>query len=364
MLHIMGTIDSALGQQIVDAVRQVVDKDINFINKEGIIIASTDRERIGTFHEAGYEVAMGRQVVVVSGDQDFEGTRKGINYPIIIDNQVIGVIGITGNPKKIMKYGFLASKITEIFIKEEQILGNYESRKKMIQYLMNMCIYGRGTSEEQLKDLLKKLHIKQATKYYCIIIEVLQNSVDFVEIENKLFQHLSQYSIELYTYQYPNHFVMLVPKNHIKELYSLAKNMKSYKECIAYLGIGTETTIDQIKYSYEGALIALKYARQNKQVIVERSRLDIEIVLEDISKETKQKYIEKIVGNLSREERELLKSYYECNMSLKETADKFYIHKNTVQYRLDKIYEKTGLNPRNFKDSTKLYLGLYLEGIE
>ena len=44
-----------LAQEIVNAVKEVVDKDINFIDKNGIIIGSTDKKRLNTFHEAGYK---------------------------------------------------------------------------------------------------------------------------------------------------------------------------------------------------------------------------------------------------------------------------------------------------------------------
>ena len=42
-----------LAQEIVNAVKEVVDKDINFIDKNGIIIGNTDKKRLNTFHEAG-----------------------------------------------------------------------------------------------------------------------------------------------------------------------------------------------------------------------------------------------------------------------------------------------------------------------
>ena len=40
-----------LASQIVDAVKDVCEKNINFITPEGEIIASTDPRRIGTYHE-------------------------------------------------------------------------------------------------------------------------------------------------------------------------------------------------------------------------------------------------------------------------------------------------------------------------
>lgn len=360
----ISTINASLAQSIVDAVREVVDKNINFIDYEGKIIASTDQDRIGCFHQAGHEAVTNRQMVIVAGDEQFEGAKKGVNYPIIIKNQVMGVIGITGEPDEVNHFGFLAAKITEVFIKEQQLAETYESRKNMIQYLINTCIYEKRVDTEQIKEILQKLRIKEANSYYCSVIEVPKRNKDFVGVENKILYYLGQYNIELYMYNYPNRFVILLPKNLLKEFESLIRSIDTGKEQILNCGIGSKVSIFQFKDSYELALIALKYAKQNEQVIVASSELDMELILEDLPKQVKQKYIEKVIGSLSTDEITLLNKYYECNMSLKETADKLYIHKNTVQYRLDKICEKTELNPRNFKQSVRLYLGIYLENTD
>lgn len=44
--------------------------------------------------------------------------------------------------------------------------------------------------------------------------------------------------------------------------------------------------------------------------------------------------------------------------SLKKTCEETFLHKNTVQYRLNQIYKKCGCNPREFRDAVRLYLAL------
>ena len=51
----------------------------------------------------------------------------------------------------------------------------------------------------------------------------------------------------------------------------------------------------------------------------------------------------------------LLRSYVENNRSIARTAEELFIHKNTVQTQLNRIYERTGYNPRDSKDLTLLY---------
>lgn len=51
----------------------------------------------------------------------------------------------------------------------------------------------------------------------------------------------------------------------------------------------------------------------------------------------------------------IILAFAECNMNRIETAKKLNcIHRNTILYRFEDIYIKTGLNPKNFYDLIKL----------
>ena len=79
----MELISRAMAQQIVDTVKDVCSQNINFIDEKGIIVASTDRDRVGTYHEVGYRVVLEGNTIEVTDDNSFRGTRKGINIPIM-----------------------------------------------------------------------------------------------------------------------------------------------------------------------------------------------------------------------------------------------------------------------------------------
>jgi carbohydrate diacid regulator len=55
---------------------------------------------------------------------------------------------------------------------------------------------------------------------------------------------------------------------------------------------------------------------------------------------------------------ETLKTFYEANGSITEAAEKLFIHKNTLQYRLKRIKEDTGYDPRILPDATMFYVAL------
>ena len=63
---------------IVQEVSKIIGEKINMMNDEGIIIASSDLERIGSFHEAAKELVDNKlQEVVVKSDSEYQGAGSG-----------------------------------------------------------------------------------------------------------------------------------------------------------------------------------------------------------------------------------------------------------------------------------------------
>lgn len=57
---------------------------------------------------------------------------------------------------------------------------------------------------------------------------------------------------------------------------------------------------------------------------------------------------------MNETDKEILIAFAECNMNVCETARVLVYHRNTVDYHLKRIEEKTGLNPKCFFDLVKL----------
>lgn len=53
-----------------------------------------------------------------------------------------------------------------------------------------------------------------------------------------------------------------------------------------------------------------------------------------------------------------LETFLDLNLSPSQTADKLSIHRHTLAYRLQKIADLTGADPRNFQDATRLLAAL------
>ena len=90
--------------------------------------------------------------------------------------------------------------------------------------------------------------------------------------------------------------------------------------------------------------------------------LGIQSFVNEIPKETREDFINRILDytNLSKEEDLIntLRVFFKNDQSIVKTAEEMIVHKNTVQYRLKKVKDLTGHDPRIFTDATLLYVAL------
>lgn len=352
-----------LAQDIVNAVKEVVDKDINCIDKNGIIIGSTDKKRLNTFHEAGYKAIKTLTNVIVEDNSEYEGSKSGINYPIKINNEAMGAIGITGEPNEISKYGFLVTKITEVFIKEQQLNYKFEADKQRINYVVKSLIYNDIEDKMEIENILQDFNISVNQRFAVVIMQINKNykGGNIEVIENDITKVFNSIGNIFKIYIYPNEFIALINEERYEKLKVIyIDTLKKYKGSLSG-GVGRLKNLYSTYKSYQEARIALKYSSKHNKVLTYIDDLDLELILENIDDEIKKQYMEKTLGMLDCEDINLLETYYKNNMSLKQTSDELYIHKNTLQYRLERIYNKCNLNPRNFNDSVILYLAINIK---
>ncbi|HWO94983.1 MAG TPA: sugar diacid recognition domain-containing protein [Bacillus sp. (in: firmicutes)] len=353
-------ISHSLAQMIVDAAKEVIGKDINFIQLDGKIIASTDSSRIGSFHEAAFQVQEKRSIVEVSENDTFKGTKKGINYPVMINQRMLGIIGISGDPEECKSLGFLLTKITEVLIKEQLIAGKVHSIDELRSSVVRMLIFENEKKDAFMNEHLQQLQYELEDNAFVSIIHINGlNSPSSLPIN--MHDILLKQEIKLFTYLFPNQYAIIVNESQyttmIQRLHAYFHSMR----ISCSIGIGSVSVLEELAASYKHAKLALKYALSKQALICEYANLDLEMIMESINPHIRKDYVMKLIGKLSKEEITLLHTYFKYNLSLKKTAEELFIHKNTLQYRLEKIAEKTKANPRDYHDSVKLYIALLLQ---
>ncbi|WP_067730736.1 PucR family transcriptional regulator [Oceanobacillus damuensis] len=55
---------------------------------------------------------------------------------------------------------------------------------------------------------------------------------------------------------------------------------------------------------------------------------------------------------------QMIRTFIHCNLNISVAAKKLYMHRNSLQYRIDKFQEKTGVDLRQFDQAVTVYLAL------
>ena len=91
--------------------------------------------------------------------------------------------------------------------------------------------------------------------------------------------------------------------------------------------------------------------------------INMEIFSGEIPDLVKLEYIRRIFRNCSPDEIEgwiaMLDTYYGLEGSITRAAAALFIHKNTLQYRLRLLHEKTGYDPRSIRFSSLYYNAIH-----
>lgn len=356
-------ISKNFAQQIVDAVKEVCGKDINFINPSGIIFASTNSQRIDEFHEIGFQVARTGDTIEVMTDNSFQGTQKGVNIPFFHKGILIAVIGISGDPDEVRVYAHLAIKIADLLIREQELSHyNYAQQEKR-QYIVHALAKGETGNPQYLKECLEEMGISYEDDMQVAWIKLNSryNSNNVPMIDQKLNNLFKKMELKLFSYMYPSEYLVIFSMDQAKECKRLMRRFTEEYGLVLKIGVGSVRKVSHLTESYRDAVIALNSLSGMDYYYAEYEALDIEILLCSLKEEHKKRYLEKTISGLSKEDKKLLRIYFEEDMSLGSTGERLYMHKNTLQYKLNRIQKLTGFNPRKFRDASMLYLALKME---
>lgn len=327
-----------IGDQIVKELGQLIQEEIIVTNQKGVIKASTEPERIGSFHE-GSLLAMRKKQILHMKDTEvtqLQGVRPGMVFPIVIQNQAIGVIGVTGNPKHISQYGMLVKRLAEMLISDFIHQRDHVQKEQFLARLL------QGMNEKEIRRSAKELKI-DVEQLYCIVIvdDVLR---DWME------EHIKH---NLFTAIHQGQYAILLPAKE--------QNLQLLQQWKKKIGVGGTYLLEQINNSYEEAKTALLYCTHERFVVQEKE-LTMELILTDVTRERAVKFVERVCGSLVKDALLFEHMYLRImtDWTLNELASYLHIHRNTLNYRLMKIEEKLGYKLTDVKGRADLYMSCLL----
>jgi carbohydrate diacid regulator len=359
-----------LAQEIVSDMKKIIGQELNFIDIDGLVIASTDPNRINTYHEGAKRVITTKEDLIIEYNEQYKGTKKGINIPIFFENKIIGVIGITGEKNEVSKYGQIIRKMTEILIKEAWLKDFTIQRREKFRTFIDYLLFRSDIEKDSFSNILD-IDLKTSKDVIVGVFEksghLPSNSID--GLNNILEKFFSSNTQNIYTIKSDEIIIII---DHISQQsldYTLQNIMEEAADQLHIgltFGIGLPTMPNiSIKQSYELAKSALSWSKLfSEKNIYYYHDLDLGLILNHTSLKDKKRYIHKVLSNLTEEEREefaqIIELYGDNNGSIYKCANDLFIHKNALQYKLNKLAKLTGYNPRNLNDYVVLKIAFLL----
>ena len=358
--------------KIIEEISKVIDYNINIMDESGLIIASTNSERLNTHHEGAFLIIQENlKELNVRDTEEYVGSQKGINLPIVLGNKIIGVIGITGEVDEVISYGRIIKKMTEILVED---LSKKEQRKISEQsklLFINDWISGDFENNHLFfEQNAKRYNIDLNSDFTSAVFKFLfvnpKTAPDY-KLLNAAITYISEAlsNKKLLLASSPNSSIIVsyhLDSAHLFDMLdSLSKKINDQFPFSIVCGIGhTYHDYRDVPKSYDEALKVMNFFDDISSGIYLYDESIVPLMLDEIPIIYKNQCTSQIFKGCSENEIEdfsdFIIVYYNNNGSINKIADHLYIHKNTVQYKINKIINRTGLDLRVYKDMIALLL--------
>lgn len=364
-------------QQIVEEIGKLVKQNINLMDETGHIIASNDPARIGNFHTGAYRIIQNRLkefYITPELERELPNVRRGINLPIEVDGEVQGVIGITGDYSEVIKYGQIVKKMAEILIRERMALDNRQLDQRVQSRFLEDWILGSAMSNPQsLSERGFAMGIDIHIPRRCIVASAknreqytgtLEGQIVLEQVEHLVDDHVrAQGGIIL---RNAARQILLLRRQETQALEELCGEIA--RDVGNRLGVsmifGIDGASQDVHSAYLQANRAWNTAAYSNSAVTCFEALRTELLLDGLSRDSKLEYLQRIFRGCSAKEAaehvELLEVFFSVEGSLQKAAQQLFIHKNTMQYRLKRLAEITGLDVRKPSQAPSLYLAMLL----
>ncbi|MCI4616599.1 helix-turn-helix domain-containing protein [Bacillus pumilus] len=357
-----------LAEKIVDEVKKVLTEEIIITQTNGTIIAATDPARIGQFHEGAYLTSFEGQKRILTKDdeQRMKGVKAGINLPIYFKQEVIGVIGMTGNPVHVSPFGEILRKMTELLIQEHEFFLETETDERQLEAFVFDWLHLPETAID-LTEKAARLQLDINKQRAVVLIDCHDESFMKQDQYKKVKEMLHLTNQEMIVRWGHARFLLMLQtsandRDTLRQrLFYIHAALTAHPKSKVLIGAGKPAAGQMMKQSFHQAFRALKMANADTPIVFDED-LTLELFIEEVSQETKEVFLDRTIVPLLPypELVKTLRVLMTSDCSLKYTAEAMHVHINTLHYRLKRIQDLTTLDPKRMQDAMLFYLALML----
>ncbi len=369
-------LDVALAKKLIERVTEYTSYNVNIMNEDGVIIASRDPERVGTFHEAAYQIVHGgKDIITVESDHDYPGVLQGMNMVIDIDGRREGVVGVTGDPDEIRPVALITKMAIETMIKYENQKLQSIRRQSRKERFAEILTREPNPDPNYIRRLARELNYHEdivripilcqpdRSKYVSSLLEMIKSSSAHGR-EDISFALDDKYVLVFKTLDTGKQNIFADYKYILADYMKIALNRMREENIGCQFFIGTfQSNFIQYHYAYRhclwladnvhtehSAVYFYDYAGRYIQQLIPRKELQqiFNVFGSSFSDDFKKDYCE-LVGSL-----------IENDFNTAAASREIFMHKNTFLYRYNKIRDMLNVNLQASPRDKWLLIYLYL----
>lgn len=358
-----------------------MDEKFMVFNTNGVIIAATEQDRVGVFHEASYNmICNNMDMITVTPDEvrNYLGVKPGIDMLIRHNGEIMGGIGITGGIKESMPLITLARLTIESMLDYEIYKEKANLKHSQFEELCEMLINYEKQDESKLIMKAKQLnyltHIPRIAILFIVpdgfgdpneVFEIIQN-YEKLESQDILFMQKRREIVLFKTLPFVKRDIFSGYQDYLDELLTPLQNIFLRRQLPVFRYIGSmQTHLEYYKFAYRHCLW-MKDMGYNQRLFYDYM---ISYVMDLVPPTEINGIYDSISGLLEGDMKqnfvEIFSALGRTNYNMVAASRELHIHKNTLIFHLDKYRELYNMNPmqssrdRSFCDLFVTFLKQY-----
>lgn len=379
----MYILDTGLAQEIVTRTMCIIPFNVNVMDASGVILASGNPSRIGELH-AGALLALAKKLTVeIDGAtaKNLHGAQPGINLPLKVNGHICGAVGLSGTPDEVRQFGELVRLTAEMILEQANLTNELQRDSRYREaFVLNLIRYDPAAQAE-LEAWGRRLGINFERMQLAFLLELHVEAADsdlaLAEIERLQMRIRAGQPAALTATVGPSEMVLLdsydggkkgadaLPQRRLQALAALMEQECKLPYTLA-MGIGLQG-LRGVATSYQSAKTTARLGRARHPLQKSFSYYDLAlpVLLSGLERGWQAEQLREPIARLENDKskailRRTVDAWFAHNENSTVTANALHIHRNTLDYRLRRIGELTGLDLGRSEDRLRLYVSSLL----
>ena len=348
-----------LAQDFVEATSLLVgQRTINIMDQKGIIIASTEKHRIGDFHQGASEVlATGKPVRIKKEDLPrYPGTKEGYNMPIFLNDEIIGVVGIFGCEEEVQSIANLLRVYVTQSFSQLQMTQKQNLEAELRNQLLRLLLFGGKSQKEMITklcgmlDLQLKFPVRIILLYERAAERNMKHLLDYHQfIQNLIWKNVLDRRCDVFGIQNADYVILLGESGELLETRKRLDKLLQEIEREAVWDAAVSSLCRNMEEVSEGMkeVSVLRNRRGGMIQNLEEHTCRMQYLMGRFTVQDGARTVVRMLRRLEdqhgeKQAEQLLQTaqvYYEYGGSVAKAAEKLNLHKNTLLYRMKQLYQ-------------------------